>query len=189
MPPASDIKVVVVGGSAGSFPVVTFMLANLKKDIPFALVLCLHRLKHFKNGFSEALNIKTAITVIEPEDKQIIKPGNAYLAPANYHLCAEIGQSFALSTEETRNFSRPSIDISFESFSDVYQEKMIGIILSGANTDGCVGLRKCKLRGGFTIVQDPAEAVIKTMVEGTLKIFTPDLVANTNQIVKYLNNL
>jgi two-component system, chemotaxis family, protein-glutamate methylesterase/glutaminase len=182
-------KVIVIGGSAGSFQVVSAILANLKLGFDLPVVLCLHRLKHIKNGFMEALNIKTSIVITEPEDKSPIRSGSAYLAPANYHLMAEIGHTFALSTEEMHKFSRPSIDIAFDTFSYVYRDKMIGIILSGANTDGCEGLLQCMKRGGLTIVQDPAEATVKTMVDSTLKLFKPNHVLKTPGITELLNSL
>lgn len=182
-------KIVVIGGSAGSFPVVTKILANIDKNFPLPIVLCLHRLKHVRHGFVEALNFKSNILVVEPEDKDPIKPGKVYLAPSNYHLFAELGNTFSLSTEEMYKYSRPSIDLTFETFSYVYRNKMIGIILSGANTDGAEGLAKCQKRGGYTIVQDPAEASVKTMVEGSLKLFTPDMVDSTDKIIKFLNSL
>jgi len=181
-------KVIVIGGSAGSFSVVDSILSQLKPDFQIPIVMCLHRLKEYRNGFIEALSIKSNIKVIEPDDKMHIKPGCAYLAPANYHLFVELGHTFALSTEEKYIYSRPSIDLTFESFSYAYRDKMIGIILSGANTDGANGLFKCKKRGGLSIIQNPDEASVKTMVQGCLKLFQPDLVLNTNEIIKTINS-
>lgn len=182
-------KVVVIGGSAGSFNIVNAILANLKKDFSFALVLCLHRLKTVKTGLAETLSLNAVKPVLEPEDKDTIMGGKIYLAASNYHLFAEMGNTFALSTEEMYMFSRPSIDLTFETFSYVYRDKMLGIILSGANTDGCIGLKKCKIRGGYTIVQDPEEAQVKTMVNGALKLKQPDSILKTNEIIEFLNNL
>lgn len=184
----SKYKIVVIGGSAGSFPVVTKILANIKKPYPVPVIFCLHRLKHVRNGFVEALSLKSNMPVREPDDKETIKAGVAYLAPANYHLFAELGNTFSLSTEEMRKFSRPSIDLTFETCSYVFRDKMVGILLSGANTDGAQGICKCNKRGGYTIIQDPDEAMVKTMVEGSLKLFTPDKIATTNQIIDFLNS-
>jgi len=181
-------KIIVIGGSAGSFPVVASILEKLKPNFPIPIVLCLHRLKQYRHGFVEALSIKSNIKIIEPDDKMSIKPGYAYLAPANYHLYAELGYTFSLSTEEMHKYSRPSIDLTFETFSYTYREKMVGIILSGANTDGAHGLLKCKKRGGLTIVQSPEEASVKTMVEGCIKLFQPDMILDTNGIIKTINS-
>ena len=182
-------KAVVIGGSAGSFPLVVEILAGLPKNFPLPVLLCLHRLKHIRHGFVEALNIKSNIPVIEPEDKESIRPGRAYLAPSNYHMFVEIGNTIALSTDEMVKFSRPSIDLTFDTASYVYRNYMIGVMLSGANTDGAEGFQKAHQRGAFTIVQNPAEATIKTMPEGALKLVKPDLVLDIADIVKFLQKV
>ncbi|MDP4267393.1 MAG: chemotaxis protein CheB [Bacteroidota bacterium] len=185
----SKFKAIVIGGSAGSFPIISKILESIPADFHLPVILCLHRLKHIKHGFVEALNIKSAINIIEPDDKTMIKPGMGYLAPANYHMFVELGYNIALSTEEMLNFSRPSIDLTFDTASYVYKEKLIGIILSGANKDGAEGLLKIKQRGGFTIVQDINEATVKTMPESALKLFNPDLILTSDEIANFVNNL
>lgn len=181
-----DYKAVVIGGSAGSFPAIVSILGCLTKDFPLPVIFCLHRLKHVRHGFVEALSTKSGIPIIEPLDKEIIKRGVAYLAPANYHLFVELGYTFALSTEEMVKYSRPSIDLTFDTASYTYKDKLIGIILSGANSDGAEGISRVKKRGGLTIIQDPQEAIIKTMPEAALKSTTIDLVLTTAEIVKFL---
>jgi len=182
-------KAVIIGGSAGSFQVITRILHSLSPNFPLPVLLCLHRLKHVRSGFVEALSIKSGIPIIEPFDKEQIKPGKAYLAPANYHMYIELGNKIALSTEEPVNHSRPSIDLSFVTAAQVYREKLIGIILSGANRDGAYGLKKIKDLGGLAIVQDPEECQVKTMTEASLKMTKVDFVYNTNEIVKFLQNI
>ena len=182
-------KAVVIGGSAGSFPVIVKILSGIPNVLNYPLILCLHRLKHVRNGFVEALNSKSKITVMEPLDKQPIKPGCAYLAPANYHLGVEFGNIFSLSTEPMVKFSRPSIDVSFDSLSYLYKDKLVGIILSGANTDGANGISILKKRGGLTIVQNPEEATIKTMPEAATKSTEIDHIFNTNEIINFLNDI
>ncbi len=108
---SNSYKAVVIGGSAGSFQGVVKILAQLPKGFPLPIIMCLHRLKHVRNGFVEALSIKSVVQVTEPNDKETIKKGNVYLAPANYHMSVELGNHFALSTEEMINNSRPAIDI------------------------------------------------------------------------------
>src|SRR6478609_910704 len=128
-----EIKLIVIGGSAGSFQVISKILSGLRNDFNLPIFLCLHRLKNINTGFEEALNIKSSLKVHEPYDKESIKPNKIYLAPANYHMLAEVGNSIALSTDEDYNYSRPSIDLTFDSFSYLYKNKMLAIILSGAN--------------------------------------------------------
>ncbi|HCC29170.1 MAG TPA: chemotaxis protein CheB, partial [Marinilabiliales bacterium] len=95
----TDYKAVIIGGSAGSFQVVTKIVSSLPANFPLPVILCLHRLKHVRSGFVEALSIKAAMQIVEPTDKEPIKTGKIYLAPANYHLYVELGNRFALSTE------------------------------------------------------------------------------------------
>jgi two-component system chemotaxis response regulator CheB len=182
-------KAVIIGGSAGSFQVITKILSSLPSNFHLPVLLCLHRLKHVRSGFVEALSIKASIPVIEPYDKDQIKSGKAYLAPANYHMFVELGNRIALSTEEPVNHSRPSIDLSFVTAAQVYREKLIGIILSGANKDGAYGLKKIKDYGGLAIVQDPEECQVKTMTESSLRLTKVDHIYKTNEIIRFLQNL
>jgi two-component system chemotaxis response regulator CheB len=180
---------VIIGGSAGSFQVVTRILNSLPKTFPLPVLLCLHRLKHVRSGFVEALTLKSNIPVEEPYDKELLKPGKAYLAPANYHMYVELANRIALSTEDTVNHSRPSIDLSFMTAANAYREKLIGIILSGANKDGAYGLKKVHDNGGVAIVQDPNECEVKTMTQSALQLTKVDFVYTTDQIISFLQKL
>jgi len=185
----SPYKAIVIGGSAGSFQGISKILSSLPKDFELPIILCLHRLKHVRHGFVEALNIKSTITLLEPEDKEPIKRGHIYLAPANYHLCIELGNTFALSTEEMVNNSRPSIDITLETAAYNYRNRLIGILLSGANKDGALGMKKIKDRGGLTIVQEPSECMIDTMPTAALSLTQIDYVLNVQGIIDFIREL
>jgi two-component system chemotaxis response regulator CheB len=185
----SDYKAVMIGGSAGSFQVVTRIIASLPKNYSLPIFLCLHRLKHVRSGFVEALSIKSALPIFEPNDKDPIKPGVIYLAPANYHMYIELGNKFSLSTEEPVNHSRPSIDLSFMSAAYNYKRKLVGVILSGANRDGAVGLKKVKENGGLTIIQDPAECQVATMTNACQQLLQVDHVFSTTEIIRFLNKI
>jgi two-component system, chemotaxis family, protein-glutamate methylesterase/glutaminase len=183
-------KIIIIGGSAGSFQVVTKILSKLPSNFNIPVVLALHRLKHIRHGFVEALSIKSALPVSEPLDKETIKPGKIYLAPANYHLYVELAGKFALSTEEPVNHSRPAIDLTFQTGAYSYKEKTVGIILSGANKDGAIGLKKVKDWGGLTIVQDPKEAQMPTMPLAALeKAGKVDHIYNVDEIINFLISL
>ncbi len=182
-------KAIVIGGSAGSFQVITKVLSSLPKDFQLPVILSLHRLKHVRHGFVEALSIKSNVPVSEPDDKENIRKGNIYLAPANYHLCVELGNTFSLSTEEMVNNSRPSIDITLETAAYTYKDKLIGILLSGANKDGAFGMKRIHDRGGLTIVQEPSECMIDTMPASALKLTQIDYILKTDQIIKFLTEL
>ncbi|MFW5656050.1 MAG: chemotaxis protein CheB [Bacteroidota bacterium] len=182
-------KAVIIGGSAGSFQVVTKILSSLPQNYPVPVLLCLHRLKHVRSGFVEALSLKSSIPVIEPIDKEQLKPGKAYLAPANYHMFLELANRVALSTEEPVNHSRPSIDLSFITAAHAYRKALVGIILSGANKDGALGLKKVHELGGTTIVQDPEECEVRTMTESSLQLTQVDHVYRTDSIIQFLQKI
>jgi two-component system, chemotaxis family, protein-glutamate methylesterase/glutaminase len=185
----SDIKIVIIGGSAGSYNVVKMILSSLPVDFPLPVVLCLHRLKDFRNGFVESLNIDAKIPVKEPLDKDPIRAGSVYLCPANYHLLIEPGRYFALSTESDINYSRPSIDLTFETAGYSFREKMAGIILSGANTDGAKGLFSAYKNGAYSIIQEPGNARFNTMPGEVLKYFKPHGSFTDQQIVRFITSL
>ncbi|WP_017733163.1 chemotaxis protein CheB [Nafulsella turpanensis] len=182
-------KAVVIGGSAGSFQGITRILSGIPQDFSLPIIMCLHRLKHVRNGFTEALSIKSIKPVTEPCDKENIKKGQVYLAPANYHMSIELGNSFSLSTEEMVNNSRPAIDITLETAAYVYKDRLIGILLSGANRDGALGMKKIKERGGLTIVQDPADCMIDTMPAAAMQLTEIDHCLNIDGIIRFLIEL
>jgi two-component system, chemotaxis family, protein-glutamate methylesterase/glutaminase len=185
----NSYKAVVIGGSAGSFQGVVKILAQLPKGFPLPIIMCLHRLKHVRNGFVEALSIKSIAQVTEPNDKENIKKGGVYLAPANYHMSIELGLYFALSTEEMINNSRPAIDITLGTSAFVYKEKLIGILLSGANRDGALGMKQIKDKGGLTIVQEPTECMIDTMPKAAQAVTKIDHVMRIDQIIEFFKEL
>ena len=185
----NQYKAIVIGGSAGSFQGITKILSNLPDNFQLPIIMCLHRLKHVRNGFVEALSIKSIMEVTEPYDKQPVKRGKVYLAPANYHLSIELGQYFSLSTEEMVNNSRPAIDITLETAAYAYRNRLIGILLSGANRDGAWGMKRIKDREGLTIVQDPAECMIDTMPTAAMKLTEIDHVLKIEEIIQFLVEL
>ena len=182
-----NFKAIVIGGSAGSFQGITKILSQIPQDFPLPIIMCLHRLKHVRNGFIEALSIKSIKDVIEPYDKESIKRGKVYLAPANYHLSIELGHYFSLSTEDMVNNSRPAIDITLGTAAFTYKDKLIGILLSGANKDGAKGMQKIKESGGVTVIQDPAECMIDTMPTAAKSITEIDYTLKIEEIVKLLD--
>ena len=185
----NSYKAIVIGGSVGSFQSITKILSQLPKTFPLPIIMCLHRLKHVRNGFVEALSIKSVFPVVEPYDKEQIKKGGVYLAPSNYHMSVELGNYFAMSTEEMMNNSRPAIDITLGTAAYVYREKLIGILLSGANRDGGLGMKHIKDKGGLTIVQEPTECMIDTMPKAAMALTQIDHVLKVDEIVSLMNEL
>ena len=180
-------KLVVIGGSAGSFNIVNSLLSALPSDFPPGLVICIHRLRNVRSGFADTLSVNCKLKVKEAYDKEKIEASTVYIAPSNYHLMVEEDNSFCLSVEKPVNHSRPSIDITMETAGMVYRENSIGILLSGANADGSNGMKVIHENKGLTIVQDPSDCEIKVMPEFCLNLFNPDYILNSNDIIQYLS--
>ncbi len=168
---------VVIGASWGGLVALERVLDELPRDIDAAIAIAQHRSPGDGSaGLAMILGRHTAMQVVDAEDKQPIEPGIVYLAPPDYHLYIE-EDGFALSVDEAVLHSRPSIDVLFESAADVWRERLIGVILTGANEDGAYGLARVKRAGGYTIVQNPVEAEKPEMPRAALRAVEPDTVA------------
>lgn len=185
----NDIGVIVIGGSAGSYNIVRKILSSLPVNFSVPIVMCLHRLKEFRSGFAESLNINSVLPVKEAQDKECLRPGTVYLSPANYHLMIEPDYTLALSTEDVVNYSRPSIDIIFESAGYSLKRKMAGILLSGTNTDGARGLFSAFRQGAVTAIQNPEEAQFGIMPNEVLSYFKPHFILGDSEITQFINSL
>ncbi|MEI9922147.1 MAG: chemotaxis protein CheB [Bacteroidota bacterium] len=182
-------RAVVIGGSAGSFQGIVKILSSLPVDFPLPILMALHRLKHVRHGFVEALSLKSMLPVVEPEDKESVKRSTVYLAPANYHMSIELGNYISLSSEEMVNNSRPAIDITLSSAAYAYRNKLVGILLSGANRDGGLGMKNIKDKGGLTVVQTPSECMIDTMPRAAMDLTTIDHVLSVDEIISLLKSI
>lgn len=146
----------------------TTLFAALPQDYPIPIVMVQHRSKDSDRLLPQLLQDRTDLTVCEIEDKDLLEPGKVHVAPANYHVMLEPGY-VSLTTEEPVRFSRPSIDVLFESAADTYGPRTIGVVLTGANEDGARGLAAIARRGGRALVQDPKTAEIPVMPEAALR--------------------
>ena len=183
------IRLIVVGGSAGSFRIVSRLITGLPETFDVPLIVCLHRLKNIKAGMLETIGHITTREVREPRDKDPVEPNTIYVAPANYHLLLEEDHTFALSTYRTIHHSRPSIDLTMQSAALVYRAGALGILLSGANSDGAAGMSAIRQMGGSTLVQDPVDAEIASMPEAALKVMQPDYIFREEKIITFIQNL
>ena len=179
-------EIVVIGASYGGLSALQLLLPELAPDFPLPVVIVQHRRKDGDDGLCEYLRKRSPLPLIEPDDKEKAEPGRIYLAPRDYHLLIE-ESIFALSTESPVAYARPSIDVLFESAADVYQERVIGVILTGANRDGASGLAKIKSLGGLTVVQDPQSAESPAMPEAAIAATAVDYVLPLPQIAAFLN--
>lgn len=182
-------EMLLIGGSAGSLEVIFRLLPLLKTGLHFPVIVVLHRRYSSDSSLIELLASKTINEAFEVEDKEPIKPGNIYLAPADYHLLVESNQTFSLDYSEKINFSRPSIDVSFESAVEIYGSKVVALLLSGANEDGTAGLRCIKKAGGRTVAQDPETAQMPFMPQHAILQGIVDYVLDVNQMAEFINHL
>lgn len=174
---ASDIIVrqplpeaVVIGVSAGGLKALSAILPTLPADYPLPVMIVIHLPPDRDSVVASLFDDKCALTVREAEDKEDILPGNIYFAPPDYHLLIEPDRRLSLSSEEPVLFSRPSVDVLFETAADVYGETLIGIILTGANPDGAAGLKVVASAGGRALVQRPDLAYASAMPEAALEM-------------------
>ena len=181
-------ELVVVGTSLGGLRALEILLAGLPKSFPMSIAVVQHRHKSSDNTLITLLQQHSALPLKEPEDKEVLVPGWVYLAPADYHLLVEAG-SFALSTDAPVWYARPSIDVLFESAADAYAQRVIGVILSGANQDGAQGLAKIKARGGLAVVQEPTTAESRTMPKAAIAAVAVDWILPLEDIAPLLVNL
>lgn len=184
----SQYELVVVGTSYGGLQAISTLLDGLPESFPAAVVIVQHRSKDSDGTLVELLREHSRLPIDEAEDKQAIAPGRVFLAAPDYHLLVD-GASFALSVDAPVVFSRPSIDVLFESAAESYRERLVGVVLTGANADGAAGLRRIKELGGYTIVQEPAEAVSAIMPEAAIAATAVDAVLGIERIAKRLVRL
>jgi two-component system, chemotaxis family, protein-glutamate methylesterase/glutaminase len=184
-----NCKIIIIGGSAGSLEVLLQIIPKLTNIKPFALVLVLHRKSSEDNTLEELMALKTTLPVKPVEDKTPLIPGSIYIAPADYHLLFEKDCTFALDISEKIHYSRPSIDVAFESAAEVFGKTLVAILLSGANADGTQGLKAVKNYGGVTIVQNPVTAEMPFMPQSAIDSGLADKILDINQITTYIQAL
>ncbi len=161
-------RVVVMGASWGGLRALAQVLGGLPSTFASAIAITQHRSRDSQTGaLAASLAAVCPLPVREVEDKDPLDPGCVHLAPADYHLLLEAG-ALALSTDERVQFSRPSIDVLFESAAAVYGPRVVAVVLTGANADGAAGIAEVRRRGGLTVVQDPATAERRAMPDAAI---------------------
>jgi two-component system, chemotaxis family, protein-glutamate methylesterase/glutaminase len=182
---------VVIGASWGGLRAVGLVLGEVDPSAgPPAIAVALHRSPSGPVGtLVHYLQTRCPLPVAEVEDKDEIVPGQVYVAPADYHLLVEEPGLFALSVDPPVQYSRPSIDVLFESAADAYRGGLVAVVLTGTNEDGCCGIRRAKERGAVTIVQEPATAERRDMPDAAIATGCVDEILTLEQIGKRLNEL
>lgn len=185
---AKRYELIVIGCSMGGMHALQIIFNALPKDFPTPIAVVQHRYRTSNEGLPAFLRRHTQLQVVDTTDKEWIKPGTVYLAPANYHLYVERGE-LSLSVDEAVAYSRPSIDVLFESAADAYGSGLIGVVLTGANADGARGAERIKKRGGFVIVQDPATAESPAMPSAAIDAARVDRILPLDRIGPFLVEL
>lgn len=182
-------RLLVIGGSAGSLEVLLQVLPQLRRDLPFPVVVVMHRKNSPESTLEELLNSKTALDVKEAGDKEALHNGVVYIAPADYHLLVEKNGMLSLDASEKINYCRPAIDITFETAADSFGEKLVCLLLSGANADGAAGLRNAAAAGATVYVQDPASADVPYMPQAGLAAVKAARILSIAQLPAVINAL
>jgi two-component system, chemotaxis family, protein-glutamate methylesterase/glutaminase len=182
-------EAVVIGASAGALEALSSLLPGLPADYRLPILVVVHLPPDKTSLLAELLRVRCAIRVREAEDKEPIEPGVVYFAPPDYHLLVEEDKRLSLSDDEPVLFSRPSIDVLFESAADAYAGGLIGVVLTGANSDGANGLKAVVEAGGVAVVQSPGSAYAVAMPEAAIAACPAARVLPVNEIAAYLREV
>lgn len=180
------IKTIVVGGSAGALDALLTILPMLPAGFRIPVVLVVHLPPDRPSYLVPVLEGHCKLNVKEVEDKEPLSPRTLHVAPPNYHILLERDGSLSLSVDDLVHFSRPSIDVLFESAAIAYGPEAIGVLLTGANEDGASGLCAMRRAGAQTLVQSPECALVKTMPEGAIRLNPNHLVLSVKEIGSFL---
>ena len=182
-------RIVVIGCSMGGMAAMEEIFGTLPAEFPVPIVVAQHRYRTSGEALPNFLRRHSELSVVDALDKQWIHPGHVYLAPADYHLMVDRGGELSLSVDAAVAYSRPSIDVLFESAADAYMGGVVGVVLTGANADGARGAKRIKERGGFVVVQDPKTAESPEMPQAAINATRVDRILPLNRIGPFLIEL
>jgi two-component system, chemotaxis family, protein-glutamate methylesterase/glutaminase len=189
MKPRPPTELIVIGASAGGVSALLALLAPLPASYALPVAALLHLLPRHDSQLASVLGHRLALPVREPQDKEPVRAGHVYVASADYHLLVEADRCFAYSNEPPVSFARPSIDVLMMSAAEAYGPALVGVLLTGANTDGAEGMAAVHARGGLTLVQDPQDADVPTMPEAAISRCRPDHILPLKDITPMLLQL
>ena len=181
-----NYKAIVIGSSAGGLNALRTILTMLGPDFKIPIIIVQHTSPSSDNYITTYLDELCNLTVKEADEKEVIVNGHVYFAPPNFHLLVEENKTFSLSIDERVNFARPSIDVLFDTATYSFKDQLIGIILTGANHDGALGMKKIKQAGGLCIVQDPNTAEVDSMPLSAIHTAKVDHILSLTEIANLL---
>lgn len=185
----TPIELLVIGGSAGSLEVILKAFPNLPQSLPFAIIIVLHRKQNTDTALVDLLAARTKHPVIEANEKEPLRKGTIYIAPADYHLLIENDRTLSLDYSEKVNFSRPCIDVTFQTAAEAYKSSLAVLLLSGASADGVEGMELVKTLKGIIAVQDPKCAEVSYMPQKALDKMSVDYIVKTDNISDFISFL
>jgi two-component system, chemotaxis family, protein-glutamate methylesterase/glutaminase len=189
MTEAANIQAIVLGVSTGGMDALKGLLGALPGAFPVPILIVQHLSPEPESAMASLLDAVSALRVKEADEQETPLAGTVYLAPANYHLQVEPDGKLSLSTDAPVQFARPSVDVLFETAALAYGPALVGVVLTGAGSDGSLGLKCIKARGGTAIVQDPLDATCDAMPRSALLELTPDYVVTLVDLPKLLIRL
>lgn len=181
-------RAVVIGTSAGGIQALSRILPALPADFPAPVLVVIHMPADSGNVLAPLFQKKCRLTVCEAEDKEPARPGTVYFAPPDYHLLVEMEGTLALSNDEPVLHSRPSIDVLFESAAEAFDDRVIGVVLTGASADGAEGLRAIGRAGGVVLVEEPSTAYASAMPLAAIDICPSAQVLSLDAIAAFLRD-
>jgi two-component system chemotaxis response regulator CheB len=179
-------EAIVMGVSSGGMNAMKVISSLLPQDFSIPVIIVQHIGARSDNTWIKLLNEKSSLPIKEADEKEKIEPGSIYIAPPNYHLMIEKNKTFSLTIDQRVNFARPSIDVLFESAAEAYQNRLIGVVLTGSNNDGTKGIKRIKELGGLAIIQDPETAESSYMPASAISAIDPDYVLSLENITELL---
>lgn len=179
-------KILVLGGSAGSFKLLFRLVKILPKDFNKTVIIIIHRKKNFFSEIEKLFAENSRMLLREISDKEPIERNTIYIAPANYHSLVEEEGFFSLDVSEAVWYSKPSIDVTFESVAEIYKAQVTAVLFSGANQDGAEGLLKLRQMGALTIAQNPKDAEMPEMPQSAIDINAAEYILGANEIFELL---
>lgn len=184
-----NCEALVIGGSAGSLDVLLRILPVLDEQLTFPIIIVIHRKHGSDSLLPDLLSSRTRLKVKEVDEKESIVAGTIYVAPSDYHLLIEQDRTFSLDYSEKINYSRPAIDVTFQTAAEVYKSKLACLLLSGSNSDGVNGLKTVKIWGGLAMIQDPESAQVAYMPAQAKLHVTIDEILEIEKIGEFINSL
>ncbi|TWI96738.1 two-component system chemotaxis response regulator CheB [Mucilaginibacter frigoritolerans] len=179
-------EILLLGGSAGSFKLLFHLVQTLPSNLNKTVLIVMHRKRNFLSEVEKLFAENASMLLREISDKDKINRNTIYIVPANYHTLIEKDYSFALDVSEALWYSKPSIDVTFESASEVYNDRCTAVLFSGANQDGAQGLLKLRNAGSLTIAQSPEDAIMPEMPQAAIDLNAVDYVLTAKEIYELL---